>query len=161
MFWYICKIINVRIHFVVDTNQLASVEASKSGSTLFSIEGNELRYGHCVLIRTIIVVKNHKCRTRKIKHAFTLCMLGNFSHFCRLLTLFQNQLFGKILSGTLSECHCQRVWIQIGSDFLSGPNCLPLRLSADDKSRAWQGVSYGNYIRIYMLHCMTLKVILG
>ena len=39
-------------------------------------------------------------------------MLGNFACFCcRLLTFFQNLLFQKVLSGTLSQC--QTVWIQI------------------------------------------------
>ena len=48
----------------------------------------------------------------------TLCMLGNFSFSCcPLLTFFQNKLFQKILSGTLSEC--QTVWIQINTNILS------------------------------------------
>ena len=47
----------------------------------------------------------------------TLCMLGNFSCFCcHQLAFFQNSLFQKILSGTLSEC--QMVWIQIRMDVL-------------------------------------------
>ena len=50
-------------------------------------------------------------------------MLGNFCMFFFLLyflssaDLFQNQLFQKILSGTLSEC--QAVWNQIRTDILS------------------------------------------
>ena len=43
----------------------------------------------------------------------------------------QSQLFRKILSGTLSECHS--VWIHfVGPD--QGPNCLQ-RLSTEDKVR--------------------------
>ena len=38
--------------------------------------------------------------------------------FCRLLILFQNQLFRKISSGIPSEC--QTVWIQISFNVLSG-----------------------------------------
>ena len=41
------------------------------------------------------------------------CML-----FCRLLILFKNKLFRKILLGIPSEC--QTVWIQIRPDILSG-----------------------------------------
>ena len=44
--------------------------------------------------------------------------LGNFSYF-----FVQNQLFQKIVSGTLSEC--QKVW-------MPDPNCLQ-RLSTDIK----------------------------
>ena len=67
----------------------------------------------------------------------TLCMQGNFSCFCCLLTFFSKLTFSKILSGTLSEC--QTVWTQIRTDILSvqctdmGQNWLQ-RLSADDKS---------------------------
>ena len=52
------------------------------------------------------------------RESTTLCMLGNFPCFCgRLLVFFQNKLFQKILSGTLSEC--QTVRIQIGTDAMS------------------------------------------
>ena len=47
----------------------------------------------------------------------TRCMLGNFSCFCCRLLTFQNKLFQKILSGTLSEY--QTVWIQIRTYILS------------------------------------------
>ena len=61
-------------------------------------------------------------------------MLSNFSSFCcRMLTFFQNQLFQKILSGTLSECETVLDQDQdrqkVGPDL--GPNCLQ-RLSAED-----------------------------
>ena len=47
----------------------------------------------------------------------TICMLGNFQLFCLLQPFFQNKLFQKNLSGTLSEC--QTVWIQIRPDVMS------------------------------------------
>ena len=54
----------------------------------------------------------------------------------------QNNLFIKILSGTLSACQTVRDPDQarrsVGSDL--GPNCLQ-RLSADDKSCRWQAKS--------------------
>ena len=53
-------------------------------------------------------------------------MLGNFSCFCLLLTLFK-----KILSATLSE-YPDQDWRSFGPDL--GPNCLQ-KLSADDTSR--------------------------
>ena len=68
-----------------------------------------------------------KCYQRKYpKYAYTfvepLCMLGNFSGFCGLLTFFKISFFQKNISGTLSEC--QTVWIQIRTDL--GPYCLQL-----------------------------------
>ena len=47
----------------------------------------------------------------RVTDALTLCMLGNFSCFCCLLTFFNINFLKKILSGTLSEC--QTVWIKI------------------------------------------------
>ena len=45
-----------------------------------------------------------------------LCMLGKFSCFCcRLLTFFQNPLFGKNLSGTQSKCQVVVIQIRIDS----------------------------------------------
>ena len=52
-------------------------------------------------------------------YILTLCMLRNYSCFCcHLLTFFQNYLFQKIISGTLSVC--QMVWIQIECRSWSG-----------------------------------------
>ena len=55
-----------------------------------------------------------------------------FMLFCRLLSFFQYQLFGKFLSG---PSDCQTDWIQIRPDILSmpdlGPKCLQ-KLLADD-----------------------------
>ena len=51
---------------------------------------------------------------------FWLCMLGNLEcFFFSSADFFQNQLFGKILSGIPSAC--QTVWIQIKGDASSGP----------------------------------------
>ena len=59
---------------------------------------------------------SHRCPFCFCSLYLTLCMQGNFSFFfCRLLT-FQNLLFRKILSGTLSEG--QIVWIQIRTKML-------------------------------------------
>ena len=56
------------------------------------------------------------------KLCLTLYMLENFSSFCCcLLAFFQNKLFQKILSGTLSEC--QTVWSKLFANkyfFLNG-----------------------------------------
>ena len=43
-------------------------------------------------------------------------MLGNFSWFLSSADFFQNKLFQKIISGTLSEC--QTFWIQIRPDVI-------------------------------------------
>ena len=46
----------------------------------------------------------------------TLCMLGNFSCFCRLLAYFKINFFKKIFR---EYNQCQTVWIQIRTDALS------------------------------------------
>ena len=65
-------------------------------------------------------------------------MLDNFHAFVvvDLLTFFQNFLFHKYLSGTLSEC--QPVLIQIRTDV--GPNLSPncLQISSTDWKKAVQ-----------------------
>ena len=48
----------------------------------------------------------------------THCILGNFHTFLSSADFFQNELFGKILSGILSEC--QTVWTLIRPDDSSG-----------------------------------------
>ena len=53
-----------------------------------------------------------------IYNSLTLCLMGNFSCFLLITYFFQNQLFGKTLSGIPLEC--QRVWIQIRTDILLG-----------------------------------------
>ena len=49
-------------------------------------------------------------------------MLCNFLYFLSSADFFQNQLFRKILLGTLSEC--QMVWTQIRNDVLSVLICV-------------------------------------
>ena len=63
-------------------------------------------------------------------------------------TLFQNYLFQKILSETLSEC--QTVWIQTRTHNVSpdlGPNCLQ-RLSAD--GRVKELIYHFDFIKLTM-----------
>ena len=59
-----------------------------------------------------------KYSTCSLSPLLNLCLLGNFPCFFVICWFFQNQLFGKILSGSPSEC--QTVWIQIRPDILSG-----------------------------------------
>ena len=59
---------------------------------------------------------------RNILHAMlTLCPRGNFL-FLSSADFFQNQLFGKIISGIPSEC--QTHWIQIRPDTVPGLICV-------------------------------------
>ena len=66
--------------------------------------------------------------------------------FCRLLVFFQNQLFGKILSGissVSSSLDSDQARHSVGPDL--GPNCLQ-KLSADDTSRQRVNSEFQNKI---------------
>ena len=69
--------------------------------------------------------------------------LGNFSCFCCLCPIYQNQLIRKFVSGVPSECQID--WIQIRPNILC-QNCLQ-KLSADENCRQ----------RVKITHCICIE----
>ena len=79
---------------------------------------------------------------RKIKHALTLCMLGNHDFLLSADSFSKSTFWKNSFENTIRVSNSlDPDWARlfVGPDL--GPNCLPLRLSADDKSRGWHGMS--------------------